>query len=382
MAFDPPLTQRERWRRCFHYQSIDRVPNYEFSYWAQVFPEWHAQGIPEEVNNSSTADRYWGYDRRTAFFIGVRGVNPPFENEVIAENENGHRTMRDANGVIYQEQVSGDASIPHYIDFPIKDRATWEEYKFRLDPDDPARGYTEDELDAFEKRARTSDIPVGVWIGSMFGKIRDRTGFAELAMLCYDDPDLVDEMVEVQCQLTLKAIEPLLERIQFDFAAGWEDVAFNNGPMISPDMAYRFLFPRYKRIGDLLHQHGVDVIWTDCDGNINDFIPMWLEAGYNCMFPIEVRAGSDPVAMREKYGKDILLLGGFDKMALYGGEEAILAELKRLAPTVEDGGFIPHVDHLLPAGIPIENYRYYVREKRALLGYPADELDDFGYLPE
>ncbi len=376
MAFDPPLTQRERWQRCFHYQSIDRVPNYEFGYWDELYARWHAQGLPESITTEREADRYFGYDERMTF--GIRtDVIPSFPYEEL-ENDGTHITYIDANGVTAVKNASGESTIPHFIDFPIKDRATWEEYKHRLDPDNPARQHTEEELAAFEKRARESTVPVGISCGSLFGRVRDRTGFAELAMLCYDDPDLVHEMVETQCQMIINTMTPLLERIQFDYAGGWEDIAFNNGPMISPDMAREFLLPRYKRIGDLLNRHGVDVIWTDCDGNINDLIPIWMESGYKCMFPIEVRAGSDPVAMREKYGKDILLLGGFDKMKFMEGKAEILEELKRLEPYVEQGGFVPHVDHRVQADAPLENYKYYVREKRALLGYPASELDDWG----
>jgi len=158
-------------------------------------------------------------------------------------------------------------------------------------------------------------------------------------------------------------------------------VAFNKGPIISPTMWRRFLTPRYERIAHLLRQHGVSVIFTDCDGNITPIADQWIEAGYSTMFPIEVHGGTDPVDLRRRFGRDVLLLGGFDKMPLYQGPEAILAELKRIAPLVEEGGFIPHVDHRVPAGVPLQNYRYYLREKKALLGFPSDQLGDNVLLP-
>ena len=195
------------------------------------------------------------------------------------------------------------------------------------------------------------------------------------------DPDLIDEIIGTVCELIVATAKPLLERIEFDFAGGWEDVAFNNGPIFGPKMWRQFLTPRYKRISDLLRQHGVTVIWTDCDGNIMPIADQWIEAGYSTMFPIEVRAGTDPVELRRRFGRDVLLLGGFDKMPLYKGPEAILAELKRIAPLVEEGGFIPHVDHRVPGGVPLEYYRYYLREKKSLLGFPPDQLGDNVPLP-
>ena len=200
-------------------------------------------------------------------------------------------------------------------------------------------------------------------------------GFERSSLMLYDDYALVEEIVETICELVVHTIERALKTVQYDFAAGWEDMCFNNGPMISPAMFKKLLVPRYKRITDLLHRHGVDIVYTDCDGNINDIAGLWLEAGINCMFPVEVRAGSDPVQLRKRFGKDILLLGGFDKMALIRGKSDILKELKRLTPVVEEGGFIPHVDHRVPPDVPYENYLYYLREKKAMLGFRTDELD-------
>lgn len=359
------MNARERWQRVFHFQSVDRVPNYEFGYWEQLYAEWHRQGLPAETKDEKAADAYFGLD--TKMTVGPRlGLIPAFEVKTLYVKD-GRRVYQTAEGVICEVHESGEASIPHYLEFPIKDRASWDEFKERLNPHSPQRQVPD--IDKIAERCRLSEVPVGIHIGSLLGKPRDWTGFEQIALLAYDDPELLDEIVENQCQLIVSGITPFLERIRFDYAAGWEDICFNSGPLLSPAMLREFLLPRYRRIARLLRQHGVDVIWTDCDGNITEVVDIWLEAGYNCMFPIEVRAGSDPVMLREEYGRDVLLLGGVDKMILYQGPEAILAELKRLAPVVEDGGFIPHVDHRVPCGVPLENYLYYHREKRALLGY-------------
>jgi len=365
------LTPRERWQRCFHYQPVDRVPHYEFGYWKELYDEWHAQGLPATIRTELALDTYFGLDRRCTY-SPRQDLWPPFEEEVL-EDRGDRQIIRDEEGVICEVRKDG-SSIPHYLEFPIKGRDDWERFKERLDPTDPTRQPVTD-LQRFAEIVRQATIPVGIGIGSLFGRLRNWTGFERICMLLYDDPDLIEEMVETMCQIILTTIEPVLQVARFDYAAGWEDIAFNQGPMLSPTMFRRLLVPRYRRIADLLHQYGVDVIYVDCDGNINAIAGLWLEAGYNCMFPIEVRAGTDPVALRERFGREMLLLGGFDKMVLLDGPEAILAELKRLEPIVRDGGFVPHVDHRVPAGVPLSNFLYYQREKRALLGFSADQLE-------
>jgi hypothetical protein len=46
---------------------------------------------------------------------------------------------------------------------------------------------------------------------------------------------------------------------------------------------------------------------------------------------------------------------------------AIDAHLRSLLPLIEDGGFIPTVDHLVSPDIPLENFIYYMERKQRLL---------------
>jgi uroporphyrinogen-III decarboxylase len=140
--------------------------------------------------------------------------------------------------------------------------------------------------------------------------------------------------------------------------------------MVSPTMFRRFTSAGYKRITDLLKANGCDVVIVDCDGNLQQLVEIWLDSGVNCMFPLEIRGGSDPWPIREKYGERVLLAGGVDKPQLIAGKEAIRNEIKRIEKLVEMGGFIPHVDHRCPPDVTYENYLYYLDLKRDTFGIP------------
>jgi len=88
------------------------------------------------------------------------------------------------------------------------------------------------------------------------------------------------------------------------------------------------------------------------------------------MFPLEIRGGTDPYRMRERFGRDVLLMGGVDKTQLIAGKAAIDAEIDRITPLVEQGGYIPHVDHRVPPDVTYENYLYYLKRKREAFGIP------------
>jgi uroporphyrinogen decarboxylase len=131
-------------------------------------------------------------------------------------------------------------------------------------------------------------------------------------------------------------------------------------------MFQEMLVPRYKRITAELRRHGIEVNLLDSDGRINELVPGWLGAGINCMFPLEV-AHTDAYLLREEHGEHLLLMGGVNKLALIAGREAIDKEIERLLPLVAQGGFVPCVDHRVPADVTFDNYRYYIEQKKLLL---------------
>ncbi|MCX7038803.1 MAG: hypothetical protein NT005_06690 [Spirochaetes bacterium] len=365
--FRIPLSARDRFRRTMQFQSVDRVPHFEFGYWNETYAAWHAQGMPREIDTEKKANRYFGFDR-----FELSPVNdwnwlcPPFEEKVLAEDER-HRTIIDKEGCTCIVNKDGSSSIPHVLDYPLKDRESWLRIRERLDPRDPHRyppGW-EDLKASYHNR----DYPLGIHAGSLLGFLRDLMGFENIAIAFHEMPDLVQEMVDDMVDFNIAVMEPLLRDIDFDYANGWEDIAFRNGPLIGPAMFRRFLLPGYKRIAALLRAHGINVIFTDCDGDINAIVDLWIEAGFTCQFPLEVAAGTDPIALRERFGERVLLIGGVNKRALIAGREEIDREMKRLEPLVAQGGFIPHVDHRCPPDVSFENYLYYLEAKKRILGF-------------
>ncbi len=381
--FAVDLTPRERFDRTMHFQHVDYVSHLEFGYWDELKEDWIAQGhLPPSFRRADghipdrLVEEYFGIEQFEGFGPAI-GTMPLRETQILERTET-KITLRDGLGVLREEQIVGTHTIPHFLEFPIRDRATWEAFRDEfLDPDHPCRTISEDALRAGEEMTRTTTNPVAVGFGSFIGWIRDWVGFENLAYMSVDDPDLLEEMVAHLAGMALKLLPPILERGRFDAASGWEDICYNSGPILNPRFFAERIMPHMKPVMRLLRQHGVDVIWTDCDGNILKLIPLWLEVGLNCMFPLEVNPGNDPVALKKEYGRELLIRGGFNKFMLHEGREAILKELKRLEPAVAEGGFIPHVDHRCPGQVTWDNYCYYIWEKCHMLGWPEERIKEF-----
>jgi len=363
---DPTLgamTLRERFRRTMHYQPVDRLPNFEFGYWAETLPAWHEQGLPKEIDDQRKAYEYFGIESSRGVPVNTE-MRSGLGRARIVESDERYEVGYDDIGAKYEINKSGIKSIPHYLGFPVQCREDFAPFREQLDADPAGRYPTEEEWQKYVEDAKKCEVPICIGISSMIGTLRNWMGFETCAYMVHDDPRFLEEMVESMCRVVEATLPRALQEVPIDYAMGWEDICFNSGPIVGRKFFADVVAPRYRRIADLLNKHGVDVIGVDCDGNVSPVADIMIDAGYNAFFPVEVRGGTDPVALREKYGRKALFIGGVDKHALREGEQAIERELLRVQPVVEEGGFIPHVDHRCPADVTLQNYKFYQRIKR------------------
>jgi uroporphyrinogen decarboxylase len=362
------MNDRQRFQATMHYAARDRAPICDFSFWPETLELWHEQGLPDWVDIDN-ADQFFGMDSFGRSTGVVVDLAPPFA-EIVLEERDDHEVLQQADGVrVLRKKFL--SSIPQPQGHLLTDRASWQKhYKPRLDPTYPGRfppGW-ELRLAAWSDPAR--DYPLALPGGSLYGKLRNWLGVEHLSYVLYDDPAWFEEMVTTVADCIIGTLSQLLATgIQFDACGMWEDMCYRSGPLLSPRHFKQFLQPHYRRITDLLHRYGVDVVWVDCDGKIDALLPLWLEAGVNCMFPVEIGVwGADPRQFRREYGPDLLMMGGFDKHILQQSEAAIRAEIERLTPLVEAGGYIAFCDHRVPPDVPLRNYMFYLETVREVWG--------------
>ncbi|MCX6622550.1 MAG: hypothetical protein NTY38_16075, partial [Acidobacteria bacterium] len=203
--------------------------------------------------------------------------------------------------------------------------------------------------------------------GGCFGSLRNMVGVEQLCMLFYDDPAWVQEMMEADADFLIAMLGQLLEVTDIDVFGFWEDMGYKSGPLISPAFARKFMLPCYRKVVDFARSRGVRYFCLDSDGQVDLLIPVWMDAGIDILYPFEVQAGMDVRAVRKKYGKSLRLWGGMDKRALCCGEQEIDAEIDKHRPLIEEGGFVPMLDHSAPPDIPYRNYCYFMERLRKAL---------------
>jgi len=291
---------------------------------------------------------------------------PPFEEEVISEDETS-RVWRDGQGVIKRDRKdSPEKSMSQFLEFPVKSRRDWEDLKWRLDPAEPARYPDWAEV---HRQHDNRDYVIGLYICGGYGFPRNLFGEQHLAYAYYDTPDLVHDIMACWLSFYKDLTGRVLAEFVPDYLYIWEDMAFKNGPLISPTTFREFMSPYYTELISHVKRLGLEIVMVDSDGDNRPIFDLFLEAGMNAFLPCEIAANMEPLELRERFGNDFLIIGGIDKRALSTDFAAIDHEVMRKVPKLlETGRYIPTVDHSCPPDIAFENYRYYVELLRNVCG--------------
>ena len=337
----------------------------EFGYYCME--RWVSEGHLKEGDD---LDKLFGFDISAIAGLGrlgwcEAGFHPAFDEEIL-EDRGEYELVRDFAGrhvLYFKGRRSG--FMPTYVDHPVKDWETWErDVKWRLNTTDNSRyDYLEQEMAEIKLQAEQ-----GMWVrqglvgGFMY--LRSLVGPEEILYMVHDDSDLVHDMMKSWFELADAVISRHQKHVTLEELFLAEDICYNHGPLISPNMMREFLFPYYQQLITNIKNRQLDksthlVIQIDTDGDCRPVIPVYKEIGMDHMSPFEVASGCDVVELRKQY-PELLMSGGIDKRILAESKDAIDREVDRIIPFMkEQGGYIPTSDHGVPEEVSFENYMHY-----------------------
>ncbi len=358
------MTERERFLRCMRFEAVDRIPLMDMGVWDETLQRWHHEGLPRWVTCLRHLEDYLRLDR--SFNVNWLPINdllhPPLESRILEETEN-EVVVVDGMGAT-SRQRKHHRTIPQYLRFAVENEADYGRLVSRLDGRDPGRYAAEFAEDLHWRRERGE--VVGVHFHALFGFPRNLMGVENWCMAFYDQPHLVRRIIADRVRFARDVLARVIATGALDFVQIWEDMAYKTAPLISPALVRRFMLPGYEEIVATLREGGVPLIMVDCDGRVNDLLPLFLDAGMDGTHPCEIAAAADPLVLRSAHPR-CALMGGIDKRAVAAGRHGVDSELRRIRPLLAEGGFIPFVDHFLPPDISYDTYRYYVDRRRELL---------------
>jgi hypothetical protein len=321
------MTSRERFLKILNFERPDdRLPMVEWAaWWDKTIARWKTEGLPADISWDESLE-YFGLDKLVCINAGAVASSCP--------------RPASHGGPIITDLDSYERVRKHLFTNDIIDRVK----------------RTAEDLREEHSAGR---IIIRLWLDGFFWFPRTLFGIEEHLYAFYDQPQLMHRMNRDLAEFNIRVVEELFSILKPDMVGFAEDMSYNHGPMLSYPLFKEFLEPYYQRVIPHIEKYGVKVM-VDSDGDITTMIPWLLEAGIQGVYPLERQAGVDINSIREQY-PTFLMMGGYDKMVMTQGEEAMRAEFERLLPAMRSGGYIPSVDHQTPPGVSLAEYKTYVK---------------------
>jgi len=357
------MNNRERFLKTMHFEKVDHPPFFMDGPWPDTYERWYKEGYPKGVD---LAD-FLGVESLKMKHLGIDTfLIPPMEEKI--EYEDDKIIIKTDHFGVKEKRFKDHTSMPEWLDHTIKVERDMLNLLERFNPD-LKRRYPPN-YDELLRQWKTEDDCVAVAGGaSYYGILRNMLGVENFSLMLYDSPGTVKKWNEAYHRVIMTVLEKHFSEGRVDYVSGGEDLAYKTSSLISPEMYREFILPYHKDISRLARQHGCDLFFFDSDGNINELLPHFIEGGINILYPVECAADMNPVAIRKKYGKQICMIGGIDKREIAKGKEAIKREVfTKVTPLIEEGGFIPRIDHSVSADISLDNFVFYISLLKEIYG--------------
>lgn len=385
--------QREFCTLSFSNEGLDRGAKEEtFEPWDLTIANWEKEGLVTDFNEKlcvpgvptevgyvykdrpiALENRYYmtmleapifnlekqlGYDpiKRMAFRIPFLS----YEEQLLEDTEE-YMVRRDRDGWIRKYIKNSELVID--IQPIVTDEESWEKHKAHTL--EAYHKYCTDEnmerlYGPYRAGNQKGDFPIRFRLMGFFWCPRDLMGVEEHLIAYYDYPEMIQDITRFQLDIYKKQMDKILKIIKPDILFFEEDLSGKNGPMLSPACFDEFVAPCYREIIPFLKERGVKNIFVDTDGDFTILIPNFTAAGVDGFLPVDVNAGVDIVEVRNRF-PNVKFIGGYNKLELIEGPEAIDREFERILPVIKQGGYLPGIDHQVAPSTPYAHYLYYVK---------------------
>lgn len=374
------MNSRERIQKTFSFQVPDRIGIFDAP-WPETVARWRKEGLPADVH----VNDYFHYDIDECLLLDTSLRLPA---KVIEKNEEC-LIYSDSNGVT-NKVMRGKTGAPLVLDYLVKNRADWDEYKQRLraNINERARIIRWGEYEAVDaNNVVFSPVP---WKDTLAGyhRARKKNKFMlflaagplentthmmaaqDVYMKMLEEPDFISDIFSTITDLIIEAHGWLARKgVRVDGFHFSDDIAYKNGLLFSPGIYGELLLPCHKKLCQYFKSQGFPVMYHT-DGKLDEVLPLVLDTGITAIQPIEARAGNDVRKLKELYGDRLVFVGNIDVQKLGGSRKDIEEEIKgKVSVAKQNGGYIYHSDHSVPPSVSFENYKYAMELLRQYGGY-------------
>jgi len=293
--------------------------------------------------------------------MDLDGVWAVVQFNEVASNPDG--TYMDEWGVVYRPSPE---VLDHPIRGPIENLDDLKKY-VPPDPDVPHRlGSLAHLVARFKRRKAIFFVQRTSFMWSVF-----LNGFDNLLMNFLLQPEFVHKLMDMVLDVSIPIARNAV-RAGADVIVLADDYAGNFRPFFSEAVFREFVLPRLQRMVDAIHEEGGKVV-KHSDGNLWPILEPIVRTGVDAIHPLEPIAGMDIGEVKQKYGKEVCLIGNIDCSHILSeaSEEEVEAAVRDcIRKASPGGGHIISSSNSIHSSVKPENYRRMIEATRKFGKYP------------
>ncbi len=346
MSTTAVMTTHERFSRMFAHQEADRIPIIDEP-WDTTLKRWRREGMPADMDWRD----YFDIDHEVRISVD----NSPGYTEKTLEETDEYRIYTTAWGATLKNWKHA-ASTPEFLDFTITDSEKWKKAKERMKPAADRIPWKQLQENYRTWRHKGFWLSATLWFG--FDVTHSwASGTERILMALAQEPEWCVDMFNHYLDVNLALLDTMWDKgYAFDGVFWWDDMGYKDAQFFSLDMYREILKPVHKRAIEWAHAKGIKAHLHSC-GNINPFVPELIDIGLDALNPLEVKAGMDPIALKKRFGPDLVFHGGINAV-LWDNPDRIKEEMRRIVPVMkQNGGYIFSSDHSIPDSVSLEDFR-------------------------
>ena len=350
----------------------ERMGSFE-NVWRQTQEEWTHQGLPTDEDG----DPVDYSDHLNLDMVGT-GISFQWEpipdfREVVEETDEWH-IVKNGGGALLKRWKTR-AGTPEHIDFTMTSRDIWDrDYRPHLMEHNDRKRVPQDMDEAHTKLKNRRDAQKWAYYGSQFiwESMRATLGDYNLYISMIEDQDWIHDIGRVYTDMFKRCYTILFEEIGLpDGVWVCEDLGYRDRMFVNPELYRELIFPYFTELVAFFHEHDLPVVLHTC-GMVEPALDMIVEAGFDALHPMEVKAGNDIFRIADGYADKLCFIGGLDARILERGDrDEIRREIVRLIDGLKARGarWVFASDHSLSTNVRYEAYTYALEVYREHMTY-------------
>lgn len=178
--------------------------------------------------------------------------------------------------------------------------------------DDPAR-FSQIRAQALQLRKETPYAIVSGISGVVYETCWYLRGLERWFCDLMEDPQFCEALLDQTLRFWLDWFRVFLDEVGdlVDVIMIGDDLAGQNGPLISPQIYRRLVKPRHKQLVQYIRSRTKARIWYHTCGACQQFIPDLIDNGVHILNPVQISARDmDPADLKRKFGDQLVFWGG------------------------------------------------------------------------